>query len=219
MARTRSENYGDIQSGILAKAAELFATQGYERSSIADLAEACALSRGALYHYFDSKEAILYAMLDSHVRGLLERLQAAVVPADAPMQQLGRVIETAVAFNAASRHESVIILNDLASLGEREQKAVVRLEQQIVDLVADVLVRADTGAKITRATKKVYTMVLFGIINYTYTWYDPDGGIKPKQLAQIVTDLFLNGFLAASGKSNAEIPRVVRPLTGRAVRR
>lgn len=64
MARTRSQNYDAIHLGILTHAAALFSAQGYTRSSIADLADACKLSRGALYHYFDSKEAILFAILD-----------------------------------------------------------------------------------------------------------------------------------------------------------
>ena len=68
MARTRSENYDTIQRGILAKAAQVFAAQGYMRASVADLTRACRLSRGALYHYFESKEAILFAILDAHVR-------------------------------------------------------------------------------------------------------------------------------------------------------
>src|SRR6266568_4145471 len=69
MARTRSENYDGIHLGILTNAARLFSAQGYMRASIADLADACKLSRGALYHYFDSKEAILFAILDAHIPG------------------------------------------------------------------------------------------------------------------------------------------------------
>src|SRR5438876_8243774 len=71
MARTRSENYDGIHLGILTNAARLFSAQGYMRASIAELAEACQLSRGALYHYFDSKEAILFAILDAHVRQMI----------------------------------------------------------------------------------------------------------------------------------------------------
>jgi AcrR family transcriptional regulator len=198
MARSRSENYEDIQLGILANAARLFATQGYERSSIGDLADACKLSRGALYHYFQSKEAILYAMLETHVRGMLKRLDDAVAIADKPTQQLAALIEAAVEYNSSGRHEQIILLNDLQSLGEREQKTIKALERQIVDLVAHVLARIDTRGKLTPATRKVYTMALLGTINYIYTWYDPQGSVKPKQYARMATDLFLNGFLAAS---------------------
>ena len=78
MARTRSENYDGIHLGILTNAARLFSAQGYMRASIADLADACKLSRGALYHYFDSKEAILFAILDAHIREMIEHVETAV---------------------------------------------------------------------------------------------------------------------------------------------
>ena len=198
MARSRSENYEDIQLGILTNAARLFATQGYERSSIGDLADACKLSRGALYHYFQSKEAILYAMLETHVRGMLKRLNDAVALTSGACEQLAALVEAAVECNSSGRHEQIILLNDLQSLGEREQKVIKALERQIVDLVTDVLARVDTRGKITPATRKVYTMALLGTINYLYTWYDPQGSVKPKQYARMATDLFLQGFLAAS---------------------
>jgi AcrR family transcriptional regulator len=225
MARLRSVHYEDIQLGILAKAAELFGTKGYERSSIADLTEACSLSRGALYHYFSSKESILFAMLDAHVRELLERLEDAVTAGGTPVEQLTRVIETVVDYNAGSPHQQVVLLNDLASLGASEQRQIVKLQQQIVDLVAGTLVRIDSGGKITRSTCKVYTMMLFGIINYTYTWYDPTGGIKPKQLAQMATDLLLKGLQSgvASGATEpfrkAGAHEIVAPLRRRAAQR
>ncbi len=204
MARPRSVHYEDIQLGILAKAAELFGTKGYERSSIADLTAACELSRGALYHYFGAKEAILFAMLDAHVRELLERLEDAAAQGGTPVQQLTCVIETIVEYNAGSPHQQVVLLNDLASLGAGEQRQVIKLQQQIVDLIAGILVRIDSGGKITRSTSKVYTMMLFGIINYTYTWYDPAGSVKPKQLAQMATDLLLRGLQARAGTTATE---------------
>jgi AcrR family transcriptional regulator len=225
MARLRSAHYEDIQLGILAKAAELFGTKGYERSSIGDLTEACNLSRGALYHYFSSKESILFAMLDAHVRELLERLEDAVGVGGRPVEQLTRVIETIVEYNAASPHQQVVLLNDLASLGAGEQRQIVKLQHHIVDLVAGTLVRIDSGGKITRSTRKVYTMMLFGIINYTYTWYDPAGGVKPKQLAQMATDLLLKGLQsgvvshATAPLRKAGAPEIVAPLRRRATPR
>lgn len=206
MARPRSASYDDIQQGILARAAGLFGREGYERSSIADLTVACGLSRGALYHYFESKEAILFALLDTHVRGLLERLEAAAALGGTPVEQLTRAIETMVVYNAASPSEQVILLNDLGSLGEREQAEIVAREKQIVELIGDILVRVDRDGRITRATRKVHAMMLFGIINYAHTWYDPAASVKPKQLARMATDLFLNGFLAGERGGAAVSP-------------
>ena len=220
MARLRSVHYEDIQLGILAKAAELFGTKGYERSSIADLTAACDLSRGALYHYFGAKEAILFAMLDAHVRELLERLEDAATQDGTAVEQLTRVIETIVEYNAGSPHQQVVLLNDLASLGTGEQRQIVKLQQQIVDLIAGILIRIDSGGKITRSTSKVYTMMLFGIINYTYTWYDPAGSVKPKQLAQMATDLLLRGLqTSAEPAATAPLRKTVAAASAPSLRR
>src|SRR6202008_4906017 len=102
MARTLSENYDDIQRGILPTACGLFARQGYMRSSIADLADACKLSRGALYHYFDSKEAILCAILDAHVREMIQHVEAALAPGGQTLVQFRNVIRAIVEVNAKS---------------------------------------------------------------------------------------------------------------------
>jgi AcrR family transcriptional regulator len=204
MARTRSEKYDDIQAGILRNAARLFATRGYERSSIGDLVEACELSRGAIYHYFDSKEAILFVMLDSLVRNLLAHLEQAVASGGAPLEKFVRVIEAFVEHNAQSPEEQIVLLNDLGALKVEEQRQIVQTERKIVELVGKVLTAIDVTKKMNRKSARVYTMMLFGMINYTYTWYDAKGPIKPKEFAQMATGLFLRGFLADSAVEASE---------------
>jgi AcrR family transcriptional regulator len=207
MARTRSENYDGIYLGILTQAAALFSAQGYMRSSIADLADACQLSRGALYHYFDSKEAILFAILDAHIREMIARVEAAVSEGGSTLAQFRNVIRTIVEVNAKSPHEQRVLIHDLSFLNEDEQQLLKNLERQLVDILTDLLVRLDTEGKIVRRTRKIYTMMLFGIINYTYTWYDPKGGISPGEFADIAIDLFLNGFAAGSAARSAVASR------------
>lgn len=198
MARTRSEKYDDIQAGILRNAARLFASKGYERSSIGDLVEACELSRGAIYHYFDSKEAILFAMLDSLVRSLLANLESAIAGGGAPLEKFEQVIEAFVEHNAQSPEEQIVLLNDLGALKAEEQRQIVQTERKVVDLVGKVLNSIDVAKKMNRRNARVYTMMLFGMINYTYAWYDAKGPIKPKEFAQLAAGLFLKGFLADS---------------------
>jgi AcrR family transcriptional regulator len=196
MARTKSEKYDDIQAGILRNAARLFATRGYERSSVGDLVEACELSRGAIYHYFDSKEAILFAMLDSLVRSLLASLERAVAEGGPPLDKFVRVVEAFVEHNAQSPEEQIVLLNDLGALQAEEQHQIVQTERKIVELVGKVLSSIDLTKKLNRRNARVYTMMLFGMINYTYTWYDAKGAIKPKEFAQLAAGLFLKGFLS-----------------------
>jgi AcrR family transcriptional regulator len=207
MARTRSENYEGIHLGILTKAAVLFSAQGYMRSSIADLADACQLSRGALYHYFDSKEAILFAILDAHIREMIQRVEAALALGGQTLVQFRNVIRAIVEVNAKSPNEQRVLIHDLSFLNEDEQQAIKNLERQLVDIVSDLLVRLDAEGKIVKRTKKVYTMILFGIINFTYTWYDPKGGVGPKEFADMAVELFLKGFAPGDAAKPAAADR------------
>src|ERR1700682_2745572 len=214
MARTRSENYDGIYQGILSTACGLFARQGYMRSSIAELADACKLSRGALYHYFDSKEAILFAILDAHVREMIQHVEAALALGGQTLVQFRNVIRAIVEVNAKSPNEQRVLIHDLSFLNEDEQQIIKNLERQLVDIVTDLLVRLDAEGRIVKRTKKIYTMILFGIINYTYTWYDPKGGIGPQEFADMAGELFLHGFVPRGAAKRAGCASLNRSISG-----
>ena len=72
MARTQAADYEERRTAIVEQAAQLFAERGFLGASIADLAEACDSSKSLIYHYYTSKEDILYDVMHSHVRALLD---------------------------------------------------------------------------------------------------------------------------------------------------
>src|SRR5260370_2489547 len=129
MARTRSENYGGMHEGVLTTAWGLFARQGYMRSSIAELADACKLSRGALYHYFDSKEAILFAILDAHVRQMIVDVEAAVAGVPTALEQFRAAITAIGTLNARSTHEQRLILTALSFLRADQHNHIKPLQR------------------------------------------------------------------------------------------
>jgi AcrR family transcriptional regulator len=196
LARTQSERYPEVRKNILRQAARLFAEQGYAGTTIIDLADACDSSRGALYHYFESKEDILFHILDGHVKDLLDRVEAAAGKVAEPLDQLRAIIAAIVLTNADSVHEQVVLLNHLKQLNVDQQKAIEAKERSIIDLVADLLIRIDSQRRLTTRTKKAYTMMIFGIVNYTFTWYNPKGPVPPAEYAEMAADLFIRGFMA-----------------------
>ena len=78
MTRTRSQDYDDKQEAVVDTAARVIAGRGYALASMNEIAEACGVSKGHLYHYFASKEAILHAILAGHLSALLEACEAIV---------------------------------------------------------------------------------------------------------------------------------------------
>jgi AcrR family transcriptional regulator len=200
MARTRSARYDDVRRGILARAAAVFAKGGYSGSSTGDVAAACGISKGALYHYFDTKEAILVALLEDHVRDLRATLVAALAEVAEPEARVRRAIAASVEMYVRSRHEQIVLMNDLGALGEAEQARIRELEDGIVELHAGLIQALDHGGRVDRRTRKVYAMMMLGMINHTYTWYDPAGAVPPAELAERAADLVLGGIAAARGR-------------------
>jgi AcrR family transcriptional regulator len=188
----------------------LFAKQGYMRASIADLAEACKLSRGALYHYFDSKEAILFAILDEHVRQMIVDVEGAIAKHSSTIDQFRAAIRAIVDLNARSPQEQRLILNDLTFLGDHDQQTIKSLERQIVDLISGLLLQLDNQGKIVKRTKKIYTMMLFGTLNFSHTWYDPKGGVGPAEFADMIVDQFLHGIASPASLKEVRAAHVQR---------
>ena len=72
MARTQAADFAARRAAIVEKAAALYAERGFLGASIADLAKACRTSKSLIYHYYPSKEDILFDVMHSHVRSLLD---------------------------------------------------------------------------------------------------------------------------------------------------
>jgi AcrR family transcriptional regulator len=194
VARPQSINYQEIRTGLLRQAAELFARRGYARTTIDDLTKASASSRGTLYHYFDAKEAILKEILVQHITDMSACVAAAILPGDAPAAQLRQIIRAMTTLNAASRNEQVVLMNELGNLARADQREIRGLQNHIVDRVLETLRKLDGGKRFTAANRKAYTMLVLGMINFTYAWYDPKGPVAPRQLADMAADILLEGF-------------------------
>ena len=194
LARTKSKDYDGIRKKILRKAAALFAAKSYSRTTIGDLAKATTSSRGALYHYFDSKEEILRDILIVHIGEMIETVKAVVKETDDPQETCVRVIAAIIRMNTASANESIVLMSEQRFLNRTERDKIRSLQNEVVDLVLSTLRAADTVDRISEHNAKAYAMTLFGMTNYIYTWYDQKGSLEPDELAAMVADVFLHGF-------------------------
>ena len=77
MARPQSPDYDKRREAILAAAAQLYAKKGFPGASVAELAKACRTSKSLIYHYFPSKDDILYAVMAEHLDALTEAAETA----------------------------------------------------------------------------------------------------------------------------------------------
>lgn len=199
MARKQAENYGQIRRAIMVASASVFARQGYAATTIADLATANGVSRGLLYHYFASKEALLQEMLNDHLDMMLDAARSAATDGATPDARFRRTVEVIVGINAGSRDLQVVLLHDLQNLGAAERAEIIAKQRLIIAVLRDLIRDCDRSGQITPRTLMAHTMMCVGMINYTYLWYDPDGAVPPGEYATIVADTYLAGLSRPSG--------------------
>jgi len=173
---------------ILETAAELFASRGFHGVSVGEIGRACGISGPALYKHFDSKDAVLAAMLVGISERLLEEGQARVARADNPQQAVEALIEWHIDF--ALRHRDLIVVQDRdwQSLPQDARERVRALQREYVDIWAGQLRRLHRGLHTDRARAMAHAA--FGLINST-----PHSGIIPDDAMRLVLHRMATGAL------------------------
>lgn len=196
MARTRAVDFEDKHQLILDAAADLFASKGFASTSILEVAAACNASKSWLYHYHKSKEAILFAILSTHIRTILDRAGDVLDESDPPETRFRKFLHEVMDIYAEARSKHVVLLNDIGNLPEDQQDEIRGLERRMVDHLIRLLRDLNPALLGSRQEQKVYAMLFYGMVNWTYTWFDEKGPLSPRQLADRIGDLFLKGFIA-----------------------
>lgn len=194
MTRVRADDYGDKKQSILDRAATLFARKGFELTTMVDVATACGTSKSHLYHYFPGKEDLLFEIVREHIAGQaieLSEIVALPLPAEERFQ---RYVNAFVMRAAHSRDEHLVLMNDLKFLPAARRKQVRKLETQLVDLMIGLLKEINPTLMLPDKVQAPYAMLLFGMIIWTFTWYQKSGAIAPAELAARISHLFVHGF-------------------------
>jgi AcrR family transcriptional regulator len=197
MARTQAADYDQRREAIVDTAAALFASRGFQGVSVADLAQRCKISKSLIYHYYESKEDILYDVMISHVRALEEAARAAVAGDMSPDRKLRELAHRFMALyvGAADRHK--VLLNDLQHAPKARRAEIVAMQRGLIEIVRKLLIEIEPALKKRSGASLAAAMLFFGQINWTHTWFDPKGAVSAGALAEMAVDLTLGGLAKA----------------------
>lgn len=194
MPRARADDYDEKTKAILDSAAALFSRTGYPNAKMEDIAKACGASKSMLYHYFETKDDLLFAMLEEHLGSLIAAMEQAIDEAVDPQVRFQAFIQIYVQKSAQARRRHVVAINDLRFLLKARQGPLLRLERRVIKLTADLL--NGLNPRLDVSLYKPYALMLIGMLNWTETWYRPGGTIRPQELCERISRLFLRGFSA-----------------------
>jgi AcrR family transcriptional regulator len=204
MPRGRSATYDDQRELILAQAAQLFARSGYPATSMNQVAEACGLSKATLYHYYKDKSSLLISIAETHVSKLAALVAEEEASTQTDEERLRRFIYRIVEEYAGAQDAHRVLTDDVRFLEEADRERVLDQEREVVAGFARAVSALRPGAPSDDLAKPL-TMLLFGMINWMFTWMKPNGRLDHAAIAPIVADLFLGGIGAVKSPDYAAI--------------
>ncbi|AOS77583.1 MULTISPECIES: TetR/AcrR family transcriptional regulator [Hydrogenophaga] len=197
MARPKSATHDLKRDEILDVAAQCFARQSFPAASMNDIAKACGTSKARLYHYYESKEAILFDLLDRYTQRLLALIGEAEGRAQRKnLSERDALSELVRAFLAeyetsATRHAALV--SDTKFLGPAQREQVVNRQRDVVAAFTRFIKRA-YPERVTPTNQAALTMMLFGMINWTFIWLRPGGPMSYAGFAEEVVAVLEGGL-------------------------
>jgi AcrR family transcriptional regulator len=194
MARTQAADYDQRRHTIVETAAASFARDGFLGTSVADLARALGASKSLIYHYYPSKEDILFEVMNSHLHELAQAADEVMARALAPADKLREIARAFMRLyvGAAARHK--VLLNELDHLPPARRAEIVGRQKRLIDTVEDLVVEIQPRLKGRARTRKPAAMLFFGMINWTHTWFRLEGPASAAEVADLAADIALRGL-------------------------
>lgn len=203
MARGKAPTFELQRAAILAEAARLFAAHSFPSASMAELAKACGVSKPLLYHYYRDKEHILFDIADSYMDQLLAIIAGVEAEGLDGEAHLSALVLRFLQEYEHSQNQHMVLVQDVKFLQAGQAEQVTAKQRRVVAAFAEAIERVEPGLK-RRHLDKPVAMILFGMINWTFTWLRADGRFTHADMAPVVTSIVLNGV---KGLVNKDRPK------------
>jgi AcrR family transcriptional regulator len=200
-AQRRSDGAGlkKRQREIIDAAAEIFYRKGYSETSVQDVADAVGILKGSLYYYIDSKEDLLFQMLlEVHEDAKSVVTETAVLDAP-PLERLRVYIQRHVEYNARNLAKIAVYYHDFGLLTPERRKAIVGQRSFYEDFVKGLIDEAQQRGEVDASIDpSLISNAIFGIANWLYTWYKPDGSASPEYLGKLYAEVIVEGVTGSN---------------------
>lgn len=181
---------------ILDAAAQVFSQKGYHAASMQDIARAVNLRKGSLYHHVSSKQEILVDLLDRALDLLIERVSLVLDQPIAPEEKLRQAMRVYLEIFAEHADLSAVLLLEHRSLEPELHSRHIPRRDRFEGMWRDLIREGKESGSFSCASPSLAARALLGVMNWTITWYRPDGKLTASEIADQFADLFLKGLLA-----------------------
>lgn len=187
----------NVRDKVAQAAVELFAEKGYANTSVQEVVERAGVTKGAMYHYYRSKDDLLFGIYERMLtlqRDHLDEIIARGLPTHETLRAACiDVVETSI----DALREGTVFFRSAHMLSPDRQQEVTRRRREYNDAFA-AIVRQGQAEGLYRDDIPVAVLVanFFSDLHYLSHWYKPTGAESKSQVAEQITDLFLKGIAA-----------------------
>ncbi|MFI5309718.1 MAG: TetR/AcrR family transcriptional regulator [Gemmatimonadales bacterium] len=185
---------------VLMKAAALIAQKGYEATSMRDLSTATNQSLAGLYHYFTSKEDLLFQLQYRTFESLLEQQEKIAALPGTPEERFTRLLVGHLKFYARHTNELKACTFELESLNGELYRTIEEPRRRYYELMTTVVGEVVDGPRSSgkqSRTSRHATLFIFGMLNWIFMWYHPSRHGPVERIGREMRDLVLNGLRRA----------------------
>jgi TetR/AcrR family transcriptional regulator, cholesterol catabolism regulator len=195
MPKNGTQKSLDRAQEIYLLAAQLFVERGVESTSLSDIANALNITKAGLYYYFESKQDLLYRIVELGLDNVKAEVLDPAREIEDPEERLRFIILNHARLAAEGNHAVIIVSHEMNSLSFTQREAVLRRRREYFEFVRDTLVEIQTDAKLNPIDMTTATFTLFGMILWLSRWYRSNGKLSVEKVCQDVCDMALKGLL------------------------
>lgn len=178
---------------ILIHATEVFDEKGYEGASMRDLSRASGMSLSGLYHYFESKEKLLYLIQKHTFSTIVERLRQHLDPIADPEQRIRIFILNHLEYFLANRKAMKVLSHEDDVLKNGYGSEIAAIKREYYRICVGLLDDFKRERKL-EFSSRLAVLSMFGMMNWIYTWYKPRIDTGAQEIAREMGDIFLRGI-------------------------
>lgn len=193
--KTREElDDGNRRRELLHSAARLFRKKGFHATSTRDIAAAVGMQSGSPFYHFESKGALLFAVMEEGMRNAIARQQLAYGAAGeraSASQRLHALVRNHFDVLLGAGSDFIpVMLYEARSLTAAQRRAIADLQGEYESLWTPVLAQLHAAGKL-KGDVKLARLLIFGALNWSAQWYDRRKGASLDELSDAALALFL----------------------------
>ncbi|WP_037064256.1 TetR/AcrR family transcriptional regulator [Pseudonocardia acaciae] len=181
---------------IIRAAADLFERRGYTGSSMDEIAAAVGIGKPTLYHYFRSKTDLLWYMHEELIDGLIQSQQARIDAQVGEAEMLRGVIHDFLHNISTRRGQCRVFFENHRELPDADQAVATQKRQRYEAMIRDVIRGGISSGTFREVSPELFSRALFGMSNWAYQWYRPDGALTAAEVADAFWDYAYSGLRA-----------------------